>query len=315
MNQLDSMRALLSVVDQGGFAPAAQALSTSRAKVTRLIQDLEAALNIRLLQRTTRTLSLTEAGEVYVARIRPLIEGLDAANDEASTSGRMPGGLLKVQSSLDFAAAQLIPRVPRLQRVYPRLEIEINTSDRHLEAPDLKADVTVLFSRQGLADGDYTAVKLGTTHALLCASPRYLEAHPAPAHPSELEQHECLFPKGKGIAEVLRFRSTAPGALPGVDVPGVDVRPGPARFHSHSPEALYMAALQGMGVIGMLSAHAQPYLQSGALVRVLPDWVGDSWQVWLAFTGRKHVPRKVQAFLAFLKSEFGDPDADPWQGV
>ncbi|WP_084461579.1 LysR family transcriptional regulator [Curvibacter gracilis] len=308
MNQLDSMRALLSVVDQGGFAPAAQALNTSRAKITRLIQELEAALNIRLLQRTTRTLSLTEAGEVYVARIRPLIEGLDAANDEASSSGRMPGGLLKVQSSLDFAAAQLIPRVPRLQRVYPQLEIEVNTSDKLLEAPDLKSDVTVLFSRQGLADGDYTAFKLGTTHALLCASPRYLEAHPAPVHPSELEQHECLFPKGKGLAEVLRFRSTAAGAQP-----SVDVRPGPARFHSHSPEALYMAALQGMGIIGMLSAHAQPYLQSGALVRVLPDWVGESWQVWLAFTGRKHVPRKVQAFLAFLRSEFGDPDADPWQ--
>lgn len=308
MNQLDSMRALLSVVDQGGFAPAAQALNTSRAKITRLIQDLESALNIRLLQRTTRTLSLTEAGEVYVARIRPLIEGLDAANDEASTSGRMPGGLLKVQSSFDFAAGQLIPRIPRLQRVYPRLEIEVNTSDRLLESPDLKSDVTVLFSRQGLADGDYTAVKLGTTHALMCAAPRYLEDHAAPAHPSELEQHACLFPKGKGLSEVLRFHAVGPAAQP-----GVDVRPGPGRFHSHSPETLVVAALQGMGIVGMLSAHAQPYLQSGVLVRVLPGWVGESWQVWLAFTGRKHVPRKVQAFLAFLKSEFGDPERDPWQ--
>lgn len=107
---------------------------------------------------------------------------------------------------------------------------------------------------------------------------------------------------------MLRFHAVGPAVQP-----GVDVRPGPGRFHSHSPETLVVAALQGMGIVGMLSAHAQPYLQSGALVRVLPGWVGESWQVWLAFTGRKHVPRKVQAFLAFLKSEFGDPERDPWQ--
>ena len=117
MNQLDSLRALLAVIDLGGFAAAARSLDTSPAKVTRLIQDLEKTLNTRLLQRTTRTLSLTEAGEVYAARIHPVIDALDAANDEVSTSGRLPSGVLKVRSSLDFAATQLIPRISRLQRL------------------------------------------------------------------------------------------------------------------------------------------------------------------------------------------------------
>ncbi|RUP35657.1 MAG: LysR family transcriptional regulator [Curvibacter sp.] len=307
MNQLDSLRALLTVIDLGGFAAAARALDTSPAKVTRLIHDLERTLNTRLLQRTTRTLSLTEAGELYAARIRPVIDALDAANDEVSTRGRLPSGVLKVRSSLDFAAAQLIPRISRLQRLYPKLEVEINTSDRLLEAPDLESDITILFSRHGLADGDFVARKLGMTSGVLCASPQYLKIHPAPTHPSDLSQHECLIPTGKDLPDTFVLASTQPG-----DPRHFEFSPGPAKFHSNSSEALCQAALQGLGMVGMLSVHAQPYIRSHALVRVLPDWIGERWQVWAAYTGRKHVPRKAQAFLEFLQAEFGDPDLDPW---
>lgn len=307
MNQLDSLRALLAVIDLGGFAAAARALDTSPAKVTRLIQDLEKTLNTRLLQRTTRTSSLTEAGELYAARIRPVIDALDAANDEVSTSGRLPSGVLKVRSSLDFAAAQLIPRVSRLQRLYPKLEVEINTSDRLLESPDLESDLTVLFSRNGLPDGDFVARKLGTTTGVMCASPHYLKTHPAPEHPSDLVHHECLLPSGKDLPHSFLLASSEPAAPQ-----HFEFRPGPAKFHSNSSEALYHAALQGLGLVGMLSVHAQPYIRSGALVRVLPQWIGDRWQVWAGYAGRKHVPRKVQALLEFLQTEFGDPELDPW---
>ena len=307
MNQLDSLRALLAVNDLGGFAAAARALDTSPAKVTRLIQDLERTLNTRLLQRTTRTLSPTEAGELYIARIRPVIDALDAANDEVSTSGRLPSGVLKVRSSLDFAAAQLIPRVSRLQRLYPKLEVEINTSDRLLESPDLESDLTMLFSRNGLADGDFVARKLGMTSGVMCASPQYLKIHPAPNHPSELVRHECLLPSGKDLPHSFLLASVDPH-----DPQQFEFRPGPAKFHSNSSEALYHAALQGLGLVGMLSVHAQPYIRSGALVRVLPQWIGERWQVWAGYAGRRHVPRKVQAFLEFLQTEFGDPELDPW---
>lgn len=307
MNQLDSLRALLAVIDLGGFAAAARALDTSPAKVTRLIQDLEKTLNTRLLQRTTRTLSLTEAGELYAARIRPVIDALDAANDEVSTTGQLARGVLKVRSSLDFAAAQLIPRIPRLQRLYPMLEVEINTSDRLLESPDLESDITMLLSRNGLADGDFVARKLGTTSGVLCASPQYLKIHPAPTHPADLMHHECLIPTGKDVPHSFLLASVNPA-----DPQQFEFRPGPAKFHSNSSEALYYAALQGLGMVGMLSVHAQPYIRSGALIRILPQWIGDRWQVWAGYSGRKHVPRKVQAFLEFLQTEFGDPELDPW---
>ena len=307
MNQLDSLRALLAVIDLGGFAAAARSLDTSPAKVTRLIQDLEKTLNTRLLQRTTRTLSLTEAGEVYAARIRPVIDALDAANDEVSTSGRLPSGVLKVRSSLDFAATQLIPRISRLQRLYPKLEVEINTTERQLESPDLESDITMLFSRNGLSDGDFVARKLGMTSGVLCASPHYLTIHPAPTPPADLVRHECLIPTGKDLPHAFLLASIDPA-----EPQHFEFRPGPAKFHSNSSEALYHAALQGLGLVGMLSVHAQPYIRSGALVRVLPQWIGERWQVWAGYAGRKHVPRKVQAFLEFLQTEFGDPELDPW---
>lgn len=307
MDQLDSLHALLAVIDHGGFAAAARALNTSPAKVTRLIQELEQNLNARLLNRTTRTLSLTEAGELYAGRIRPAVDALRAANDEVTTYNSLPSGLLKVHSSLDFAAAQLIPRVPRLSQLYPQLEVDIQVADRMQLAPDLDADVTILFSRQPLPSGDFVARRLASTSGVLCASPQYLKRHGLPLHPQDLAQHDCLIPSSKDLPPTFMLAWVGPG-----EVAPFEFRPGEPKFHSNSPEALCHAALHGLGLVGMLSAHAEPYLRSGALVRLLPNWVGDRWEVWAAYSGRKHVPRKVHAFLEFLRAELGDPQRDPW---
>ncbi|MDD0838064.1 LysR family transcriptional regulator [Curvibacter sp. HBC61] len=307
MDQLDALHALLAVIDHGGFAAAARALNTSPAKVTRLIQDLEHKLNARLLNRTTRTLSLTEAGELYAGRVRPAVEALRAAQDEVTTYNSLPSGVLRVNSLLDFAVTQLIPRVPRFSALYPQLELDVQVADRLQMTPDLDADLTILFSRQPLPSGDFVARRLAMTSGVLCAAPQYLKRHGLPLHPKDLVRHNCLIPSSKELPETFMLTWVGEGA-----VDPFEFHPGAPKFHSNSPEALRHAALHGLGLVGMLSVHAQPYLRSGALVRVLPDWVGERWEIWAAYSGRKHVPRKVHALLDFLRQELGDPLHDPW---
>lgn len=185
MDQLRALRVFLAVIDHGSLAAAARALDLAPAVVTRQIKELEHQLNTRLLHRTTRALALTEAGERYAERVRPALEQLAAADDEVGTLDRQPRGTLRICSSVDFATTQLIPRIPRLQQLYPQLAVHIEPP-RLADAPDPLADVSILVVRPSTLEGDFVARPLAVTTGLLFASPDYLREHGTPEHPRDL---------------------------------------------------------------------------------------------------------------------------------
>lgn len=306
MDQLRALRVFLAVIDHGSLAAAARALDLAPAVVTRQLKELEQSLNTRLLHRTTRSLALTEAGERYAERVRPVLDQLSAADDEVGSLDRQPRGTLRISTPIEFATAQIIPRIPKLQTLYPQLTVDIEPP-RLGDAPDPLADVSILIARPSALEGDFVARPLAMTTGMLCGSPAYLREHGTPRHPRDLAHHACLIAARPDLSRRFLLMPDDPA-----DGAPFEFEAAPTDITSSSPEALRVAAIHGMGLVGMLSCVAERDIRAGALVRVLPQWSASRWNVFAAYLSRRHVPRRVRAFLEFMAQELGDPGQDPW---
>jgi DNA-binding transcriptional LysR family regulator len=313
MDQLRAMKVFARVVDEGGFAKAARALDMAPPVVTRIVAELEAHLSARLLNRTTRSLALTEVGEAYLDKVRAILVEVEESEALADESTREPRGHLRVLCPPAVAVHQLAKHLPRFCAQFPQITLELH-SPGPVETLDESFDVTLIAAR-GPLQGDFVARRLALSEVITCASPEYLDRRGRPLHPRELALHEALIPPISELQRGLTFSRGMPGDG-GNDTRGGEtftvVPPRRSSLSSAHIDTMYAAALAGLGVAGLPSFVIEDALMEHALERVLPGWRLFSTTLWAAMPTRQHVPARTRAFVDFLLQVFGGEDRDPW---
>ncbi|RZL03622.1 MAG: LysR family transcriptional regulator [Rubrivivax sp.] len=312
MDRLQSMQIFCRVIDLNGFAAAARDLDLSPSVITRLINELEEHLGSRLINRTTRKLVLTEAGERYLEHVRRILADVAQVEAEVGSDTAEPRGLLKVLAPPAFASRQLAPVLPRFRTQYPHISIDLSAPGM-VETLDENFDVSIIGIRGKPLDGNFVARQLAHSTVVLCASPDYLARRGKPALPVDLLQHDMLSPK---LPCELTFYPTSDGeALPQDGLKSVSVPlnlSSPVLSTSHL-DTSYAAVLAGLGIGGFPSYVIGQALMQGTLVRVLPQWQLFQLGIYAAIPSRRHLPARTRAFLDFLVNTFGGHvDMDPW---
>ena len=309
MDQLRAMRVLARVADEGSFAGAARGLDLAPAVVTRLIAELEEQLGARLINRTTRRLSFTDAGDEYLQRVRQILADVDEAAVRVGNATGEPRGHLRVLLPPALAVHQVVKNLGAFRRQYPQVTVELH-SPGPVEAMDESFDLTILSAR-GPLEGEFIARRLARTEVVLCASPEYLDRRGRPSHPQELAEHDTLLPP---ISELQRGITFLAGGQGPDDAPAQSVTMVPKRpvLTSSHIDTNYAGALHGLGIAGLPSFVLEDALLENALERVLPMWRLFSITIWATMPSRKHLPARTRVFLDFLVDLFGGADKDPW---
>ncbi|WP_422011398.1 LysR substrate-binding domain-containing protein [Roseateles sp.] len=305
MDQLRAIKVFVRVIDEGSFAAAARALDLAPAVVTRLVAELEEHLGTRLLNRTTRRLSLTEIGEAYLERARRILADVDEAAALAASATQEVRGLLRILCPPAIAVHQLAKHLPKFHREYPLVTLEI-TSPGPVDTVDDSYDLTIFLSRE-LVDGDFIARRLARSEFIMCASPEYLDQRGRPQHPHDLKLHDALLPPTPAMMRGLTLQRGD-----GSEEITLPIVPSRAALSTTHMDTNYAAALHGLGVAGLPSFIVEDALMEQALERVMPEWRLFGVTLWAGMPTRKYVPARTRAFLDFLLEIFGGEDKDPW---
>lgn len=310
MDQLRAMRVFIRVIDEGGFAKAARALDMAPPVVTRVVAELEAHLGARLLNRTTRRISLTDVGEAYLEKARHILVDVEETEALASESTKDPRGHVRVLAPPAVAVHQLAKHLPLFRSLYPQVSLELSAPGA-VETMDEDFDLTIIAMRNPL-QGDFVARRLARSEVIMCATPEYLDRRGRPTHPRELAGHEALIPPTTALQRGLTLYRGAWGD----DEPGGEAFTlVPSKFaalRTTHVDTNYAATLAGLGIAGLPSMVIEDALMENALERVLPQWRLFSLTLWVAMPSRKHVPARTRAVLDFLIEIFGGEDRDPW---
>ena len=290
-----SMRVFQKVMDEGGFAAAARALDMSPAVVTRLVADLEAHLGTRLLHRSTRRLSLSVAGEAYLARVRTILQDIDEADRVVSSQTHELEGILRVLSPPVLATHVIAPLIAGFRQSYPKILLNIEVAS-FKEPPIEDYDITLLPTDYGF-DADVIARKISTTQAILVASPAYIQRRNVPVTPQDLAKHEVLRLKAPGLnpRSWRLFNSARHDEV-------LDVVVEPGLWINHT-DTLLRAALDGAGITSVAVDLAAPHLSRGELIRVLRPWITGRLSLYAALPSRQFLPERTRVFLEYLTEQ------------
>ena len=301
MDRLASMRAFVKVVEAGSFVRGADKLGISTTSASRLVAELEEHLGTRLLQRTTRRLHLTDAGQRYFERALQLLSDLEEAESEVGSATTTPRGRLRISVGQTFGVRQLSGVFPRFQELYPEVELEVFATDRRVDLIEEGFDLAVRMSLE--LPPTYVARRLCTIRVVVCASPAYLAKHGTPRVPQDLSTHNCLTIPSGGFENRWLFEG-ADGPLT------VDVR---GNYRSDSGDLLRAAALAGQGLVYVPTFIVGDELARGELVPLLLEWKTPTLEAKVVYPTRRFVSAKVRAFTEFLQAEFaGEPEWDRW---
>lgn len=288
MDRFQEMRAFAAVVEAGSFVAAAEAMGLSKAAVSRQVSELEARLGVRLLQRTTRKLSLTEEGEVFHSRTRELLAGVDEAESEITQRSGKAVGLLKVSAPVSFGVRYLAPLWAEFMQAHPQLSLEVWLSDRMVDLVEEGFDLAIRIA--ALHDSSLVSRRLSTTRMVTCASPAYLKKHGTPRHPSDLVRHVVLGYTLGARGDTWTFN--------GPDGPvSVTVRP---RIRSNSGDTAREIAVRGMGITLEPKFLVSDELREGRLVEVLPRYQAPEAGIYAVYPSRKHLLPKVRLLIDML---------------
>jgi len=287
------MRTFAKVVDEGSFAGAARRLSINQAVVTRLVADLEAHLGARLLHRTTRSLSLTDAGERYLQRCRQILTDVDAAEEALSDGETRIGGRVRVAVPAYFGLQMMAPRAPRFRERFPDIVMDISLLDRPVDLVSEGYDVAVIPSSFSVPNS-LIARPLGKKSVVLCASAAYLKRAGVPNRPEQLLEHDCLGYNLYSGREQWRLANAA----------GEVVQLAPAfRLQTNSMAFVNEAIHAGMGIGPQIEYNPCPEPKERDLVRVLPGWQLGSFELNIVYPSREYLPRRIRAVLDFFIEE------------
>lgn len=299
MDRLRALEVFVEVVKRDGFARAAETLGTSPANVTRYISDLEAHLQTRLLNRSSRKMSLTSSGEALFERARSILDDVAEAEAIVSTAALRPHGLLRINAPLSFGVLHLAPLWAEFMRRYPEVRLDVSLNDRVVDIVEEGYDMAVRISRGGSAS--HVARKLATSHNVLCAAPAYLQQHGMPQAPADLLQHACIGYSYAASADEWQLLDEH-GQSHTVKVQCV--------MHTNNGDTARAAALGGLGIIWQPSFLVGEDLRAGRLQRVLPAFHLPDMDVLAVYPSRRHLSAKVRVMIDFLVQALaGTP---PW---
>ena len=291
MDKYQEMRVFTAVVDAASFVGAGEALGMSKAAVSRYVSELEQRLGARLMHRTTRKLSLTSEGEMFLARCRDILASIDASEAEISTRRVTASGLLKVSVPVSFGIKHLAPLWREFLDQHPQVTLDVQLADRVIDLVDEGFDLAVRIA--SLPDSSLVSRRLASTRLVLCAAPSYLERRGTPAHPCELAQHDVLGYSLLAMGDQWQF--TGPeGAV------SVKVRP---RMWSNNGDTCIAAALQGAGIQLQPTFLIEEALASGQLVEVLAPYRSIELGIYAVYPSRKFVLPKVRGLVDFLSTK------------
>lgn len=293
MDRFAAMTVFSKVVELGSFARAAERLEMSTSAVSRHVAELESHLQARLLNRTTRRLSLTESGQAFYERCVQVLAELDEAEQAAAQVQQAPRGTLKLTCSISFGVRHVAPALAEFLALHPEMKFDVSLSDRVVDLVEEGFDLGIRIGSLGSAN--LIARKLGETRMLACASPAYLKAHDRPRVPADLAAHNCVTYAYVSDSDQWSFRDRA-GVEHRVKVRG--------NVHANNGDLLAAAAVQGVGVVFEPEFIVGEALRAGTLVRVLEDYEAPLLGIHAVYASRKHLSAKVRAFVDFLAARF-----------
>jgi DNA-binding transcriptional LysR family regulator len=304
MDRFDNMRVFAKVVETSSFAGAAARLGISASMVSQHVKELEERLGARLLNRTTRKVSLTETGRAYYERCTRLLADLEETEQAVSDMHAAPRGELRVNATPTFGILQLAPAIADFTARFPGISVELMLSNRMADLIEESLDVAV---RVGLVpDSSLIARQLAPCRMVVCGAPSYFEKHGIPRSPADLTNHNCLTVAVTGLSYYRMWHLTAP------DGTALNLSPI-GNLRTNSGAVLKVAALAGHGLVCLPTYLVGDALQSGRLVTVLDDYTAPPLTLRALYPHSRHLSAKVRAFVDFLAARFGrEPPWDSW---
>jgi DNA-binding transcriptional LysR family regulator len=296
MDRLAAMQAFVRVVEAGSFVRAAERLEWSTSSLSRLIAELEEHLGVRLLNRTTRRLSLTESGQGFYERSVQLLNDLEEAEALAGQTVAAPRGTIRLTCSYNVATYRIAPAVASFVARYPEVRFDVTVAERIVDLIDEGFDLAIRIGRVG--SDQLVARKIGETILMACASPAYVERRGAPAKPEDLAEHDTLTYAYAPNARTWQLLD-ATGAVH-------EVRAG-GSLHANSGDMLVAAAVAGLGIVCEPDFLLGPELQAGRLVPLLPGYFGRRADIWAVYPSRRHLSVKVRLFVDHVAAFFKVP--------
>lgn len=294
------MSVFVRVVDAESFSSAARALKLTPSAVSKLVSRLEDRLGARLLNRTTRRISLTEEGRAFYQRCLPILSAIEEAERAVTELRAEPRGLLKVNASTAFGQYHISPLIPDFTARYPDLRIQLTLTDSIVNLVEEEVDVAIRIGE--LPDSSLIARKIGTARRLVAAAPSYLERRGAPQSPDDLGDHNCLTLSFETSLNQWEFQR--PAGAQRMRVSG--------NFETNNATAMHRAALDGLGLIRSADFVIGPDIRAGRLAPVLTEFETDrALNIYAVYSNARHVSPKVRAFVDLLVGAF--TPAPPWQ--
>lgn len=302
MSEFAAIPVFVAVVENGGFSAASRTLGVSKSAVSKRINQLENHLGVLLLHRTTRKLSLTEAGERYYEHAAQALNAAGKAEDAVTELQGEPQGKLKISSPMSFGRLHVAPLIPKFLQRYPKLQINLVMDDRNI---DLVADGIDVAIRSGnMQDSTLIARRLTPLRQVLCASPTYIKQYGMPITPSELCDRNCLLFSYSGDSNQWTLNKDSQSEVALVS----------GNYRVNNSEALLEALREGIGIGRLPTFVAGPDLKLGNLVRILESYHIPDHTFYAVFPERQYLPAKVRAFLDFAIEYFGG-DQPYWDAV
>lgn len=298
MDRLRLIETFVRVVDAGSFSAVAREARSTQSAISKQVKALEAHVGARLLVRSTRSQSLTEAGQLYYERCRQALDTLEDARIEVHRAEHEIRGALRVAAPVAFGRLHLVPRLPAFFARHPRLQVQLQLDDGFVDL--VAAGIDVAFRVGELKDSRLVARRIGTAHRATLAAPAYLARHGEPREPEALAQHNCLVYTGLATLNEWNWRD-ADGAVRTVRVAG--------NFESNSSEAIRQAACEGIGITYSTIWNFGDDLRTGRVVPILPAFRAEPLPLNVVFQPSRRPSLKVQSFVEYFAAAFEhDPD-------
>ncbi len=303
MDTLGAMRAFAQVVDAGNFSAAARQMGMAISSVSRQVGELEYSLGARLLYRTTRKLSLTEAGQIYYDRVTGILTAVDEATLAVAQNDGMPSGILRLTVPTGIGRYVVSSVLPEFLATYPNIRTVVSMTDRTIDIVEAGIDLAIRVGPQ--RDSSLIARRVGASRRVVCGSPAYLKSAATALTPSDLERHNCLTFRAHPGSNTWKF--TGPDKTIEVRVTG--------SFFATNADALTAAAGAGFGLILLPDWNMGRELAEGKLTEVLSDWraVPETSPIFAVYRPQGQLAPKVRAFIDFLVDQVGEPSSGAFQ--
>lgn len=288
MDRLNAMHLFVRVAELNSFSAVAQQMGVARSVVTRQIAALESHLGVRLMVRSTRSLTLTSAGTAYLEKCRVILNLVEVAETGIAEQRATPRGNIRISLPLSFGLKRLVPHLLEFSRRYPQVSLDMDYADRRVHLIEEGIDLAIRITRR--LEGHDVVRKIGTSQMHVVASPAYLARFGRPRHPSELAHHECLGYTMQGSQQAWQFE------LDGV----LENFPVQARISANNGEALMQAAAQGLGITCQPDFITEASLASGELEQILAEFSVPELGIYVMLPSNRQIPHRVRVLMDFL---------------